>query len=203
MRIKDIFSLENSKLPTANEWAAFLKAQPRFSCDARYEYVDHVFPILSECFIKKFVDYLSSYGKVMEVMAGEGWVSHWLNKYGCDNIISVTDNKSWKGNGGSFNYLPIVEKKDATEAVKEIEADVVIMSWPYMDDTALRVWEALRPGTRLVYIGEGFGGCTANDEFFTTTSASHNKEESIELCKDTWLTFDMIHDYPEVYIKGD
>ena len=135
-------------------------------------------------------------------MAGEGWFSYWLKKYGCYKLVSVTDDKSWKvGDIGEFNYLPIVKKQDAVEAVLETKADVVIMSWPYMDDTAFRVWESLEPGTRLVYIGEGGGGCTADDTFFEAVHSHELNDESVEICKGVWLNFEFIHDYPSVYLK--
>ena len=47
------------------------------------------------------------------------------------------------------------------ESIKrESDIQLYIMAWPYMDEHALRVWEALRPGQYLLYFGESYGGCT-------------------------------------------
>jgi len=46
------------------------------------------------------------------------------------------------------------------------EGDVLMLSWPtHWSDMAEDSLRAFR-GNRLVYIGEGWGGCTATDEFF-------------------------------------
>ncbi|MGN5650934.1 hypothetical protein [Bacillus sp. Brlt_9] len=114
--------------------------------------------------------------KCLEVMAGRGWLSHGLRTKGIDVI--ATDDFSW--NGPEYiqtwtDTVTEVEKLDAIDAVKKYgtEIDILIMSWPYMDDTAYRVIKCLNevnPKALVIYIGEKCGGCTANDEFFNSFS---------------------------------
>ncbi|KAA9007338.1 hypothetical protein F4V43_02305 [Paenibacillus spiritus] len=73
--------------------------------------------------------------------------------------------KEWK------ETVTKVEQMDAIAAIEEYgnQIDILIMSWPYMDDVAYRALRRLHEvnsSAIVVYIGEGFGGCTANDNFF-------------------------------------
>jgi len=102
--------------------------------------------------------------KVLEVMAGAGWLAKALSEHGVD--ITATDNYESHMNEGSHDQVTDVENMDALAALEaNSDADVVIMSWPPLDnDIAQKVGEATQ-GKTLVYIGEGNGGCTATDEF--------------------------------------
>lgn len=161
----------------------------------RIEYVYHSFPILSKEWIEHAASYCKQFNNIHELAAGNGWLTYWLRQYGV-NIESCTDNYSWK----KFTYNnDWVTKKDAIESVKEHKkADLFILSWPYMDDMAANIFKAMKPNQRLLYIGEGWGGCTADDEFFKLTEG---QEEETDLHKN-FISFWGIHDCPSVYIKG-
>lgn len=140
-----------------------------YSYRLRTLHCQHSFPILDvdnvktlELLIKRHIPE----PKTIEVMSGNGWLSFWLSKVGI-NIIATTDNHSWNKQF-DFKRTPVqIEKLDCVEAVKKYkEANLVIMSWPYMDSNAYEVIKSLRKDQWLLYIGEGPGGCTANDKFF-------------------------------------
>lgn len=126
------------------------------------------FALVTNAWIKPLADIIGS-SKCLEVMAGKGTISYALQQHGVD--IKATDNYSWEG---SFNFDDLftdVENIDAVEAIKKYGKDVeyVIMSWPYMDKTCYEVVKKLyevNPHSKLIYIGESDGGCTACDEFF-------------------------------------
>lgn len=105
----------------------------------------------------------------LEVCCGTGHLSYFLSKFGVK--IKATDNYSWS-NKLHMEKTPIyVENLDAIDAVFKYGKDVkfVILSWPYMDDTAYNVLMTMRlvnPLCKMIYIGEGEGGCTANIKFF-------------------------------------
>jgi len=108
--------------------------------------------------------------KCLEVMAGRGWLSHALQQKGIN--IKATDDYSWFDNKFSNwnNTVTNVEKIDAVNAINKYgkEIDVVFMAWAYMDDTAYRVIKELHkvnPNALVVYCGEGYGGCTADENF--------------------------------------
>lgn len=107
--------------------------------------------------------------KVLEVMAGRGWLTHALQLKGVG--AHATDDFSWAEARGWEKPLTEVDKLDAVTAIDVYgkHCDIVIMAWPYMDDTAFHVLEEMHrvnPKLLLVYIGEEDGGCTASSAFF-------------------------------------
>jgi hypothetical protein len=117
--------------------------------------------------VNPFVEWIAG-RKCLEVMAGRGWLSHALRIKGVDVI--ATDDFSWSDQRAWKQPMTAIEKLDAIESVEKYgkDIDILIMSWPYMDDTAYRVIKKLyevNPGVLVVYIGE-WGGCTANEDFF-------------------------------------
>lgn len=139
--------------------------------------------------------------KCLEVMAGRGILSYALRQKGI-NIIT-TDDYSWFGERytGWQDTITEVIKLDAIEAVKQYgkDVDILIMSWPYMDDTAFNVIKELyqiNPEAVVVYIGEGHGGCTADDNFH-----EHFQEIEDELFEGVVSNFEQwpnIHDEPQL-----
>lgn len=104
--------------------------------------------------------------KVLEIMAGAGWLARALSDYGVE--VVATDDYSWdKENHKQMRRVYPVTKLHALEAIATIKADVLLVSWPpYGDDTvyrAMRLWGTRKP---IVYIGEPEGGCNAPDLFF-------------------------------------
>jgi 16S rRNA G966 N2-methylase RsmD len=111
--------------------------------------------------------------KCLEVMSGCGWLSLALMSRGVD--IKATDDMSWHGHEirkGKWKQVVETEKLDAIDAVKKYakEVDLIVMSWPPYDENigykVLREMNRQNKNARMIYIGEGWGGCTADDEFF-------------------------------------
>lgn len=105
---------------------------------------------------------------VIEVMAGTGHLAYHLRQ------TSGLDRKQYKAYDikrgyGHRQYLPGVTTKNAFMAPIK-KADVVIMTWPgYDDNHAYRVAKKMLAGVKtgqwLIYQGEGYGGCTGDDNF--------------------------------------
>ena len=140
----------------------------------REQYVSQgMFGFVSWKWIVPFVNWLED-KRCLEVMAGRGWWSYALKEKGI--TVHATDDFSWheQERYGAWNdTLVDIERLDAVEAVKKYgkEVEVVLMSWPYMDDTAYEVIKELykvNPEAIVVYIGEGTSGCTASEAFFAT-----------------------------------
>lgn len=115
--------------------------------------------------------------KCVELMAGCGSLSYALQQNGVD--IIATDNFSWETNEAVYenwtvnkNYWLDIENIDCIEAIEKYkDADIFIISWAYMDDTAYRALLKMRevnPSAFMIFIGEGCGGCTANDDFYNS-----------------------------------
>jgi hypothetical protein len=106
--------------------------------------------------------------RVLEIMAGAGWLARALREKGID--VVATDDHSWPRKH-EWTLQTEVEELDALKAIQKYadQTDILVMSWPYMDPTAflsLQAWAKLKPGALAIYIGEGDGGCTADEEFF-------------------------------------
>lgn len=81
------------------------------------------------CFYtKRFIAELSRLigdGPCLEVGAGNGVLSNFLTKAGCNML--ATDDYSWQR---SIIYPAIVEKIDAAAALKKYQPEIVLCSWP-------------------------------------------------------------------------
>lgn len=112
--------------------------------------------------------------KCLEIMAGAGWLAKALNEAGIDVI--ATDDLSWTYHAKpeKKHVFPIENLNAITAVNTHQDADVLIVSWPYMDNDvveAIAAWGNEKP---IVYIGEDKGGCTATDTFF-----DHFKENKV------------------------
>ena len=126
----------------------------------------------------------------LEVMAGFGWLAKALKQHGVD--VTATDDQSWAGNrhsaGTPFDFI---ENLDALSAIKKYaDAEMLIMSWPpYDEDIACLVGKAWGNEKPIIYIGEGYGGCNATDEFHEC----FNIEEELDIPQ-----WDGMHDYLQI-----
>lgn len=153
------------------------------------------------------LDLIASYGPVVEVGAGTGYWARLLRDRGCDVL-------AYDLLGSAFNrWFPSgqyggVERGGTRMA--EVHADrTLLMVWPPMSEmaaNALRYYER-GGGRRLVYVGEGYGGCTADDDFFELV---HGGCWNVCLHKPTWRLvrtveipqWDGIHDALFVYERA-
>jgi len=194
MLIENTFSTKKNRLPR-NVSHSNLQ-----NYELRLKYVKYNFCILSDKFLldlKKMVEKFEM-SKIIELSCGAGWFSYWMKKYGIPITDSV-DNKSW---GRVFSYLPNITVGDSVDVVKEnADTDLYILSWPYMDTVAAEVWKEMRTGQYLLYIGEGYGGCTANNEFHDLISDYVVREAYTFF--ENFLSFETIHDHPTLYRKGE
>lgn len=137
-----------------------------------------MFAFVSWKWVPLLAEYLKG-KKCLEVMAGRGWLSLALRKFGID--IVTTDDFSWANDKPENEYYkaytkmkyPVTEmiKKDAIEAVEQYgkDIDILIISWPWKDDTAYRTIKRLHELNKdalIVYIG--FDTCehTADGLFY-------------------------------------
>jgi len=121
-----------------------------------------MFAVVDQYWTRQLADWIGT-RKCLEIMAGWGWLSKALSEHGVD--IIATDDYSWN-NYETIKQVHPIEKLEACAAIQEHpNAEVLLCSWPYMDNdftTACKAWGSQRP---IIYIGEGYGGCTADDEF--------------------------------------
>jgi hypothetical protein len=135
-------------------------------------------------------------------MAGSGSLSFSLNKLGIE--IIATDNfgfgaKHWKD---SNNMWYDVENMDCIESIQRYgkDVDLIICSWAMMDDSIYRSLKEMRKVNdkcMLVFIGEGMGGCTGDNNFFNEAIEIDDKNfyESVK----NYTTWNWLHGYPRLY----
>lgn len=165
----------------------------------RQAYIDKgMFGFVSWKWINPFVEWIGN-RKCLEVMAGRGWLSHALREKGVEVI--ATDNFSWH-NGEVYsswkNTVTSIEEIDAVSAVEKYasEIDIVIMCWAFMDNIAyetIKKLHEINPNALVVFIGEGAGGCTANDNFFNHFQRITN-DELFEKAANNYEHWDCLHD---------
>jgi hypothetical protein len=133
------------------------------------------FALVANSWIKPLSSFLSG-KKCLEIMAGRGMLARALNDCGVD--IIATDDFSWKWKIGITQTRTLcredlwfdVENADCLTAVEKYCAsvDYIICCWPYMNNKmylSLLKMREINPDCKLIYIGEGIYGCTADDDF--------------------------------------
>lgn len=140
----------------------------------RHEFIKHQgYCIVTKSWTKKLSKCIGN-KTCLEVMAGSGALSKALRDNGT-NIIT-TDNFSWGDDywaGKRECRYCDIENLSAVDAIKKYATvNYIIMCWPpYDTKDAYDVLIAMReynPKAVLIYIGEDWRGCTADDEFFET-----------------------------------
>lgn len=191
----------NGKIPHTS-WSIFYRDWVRDPSyfPTNYSVRDLIDETIGFCHVHSlFIDALSTFlknkGPVVELMAGNGFLSNCLMQKNID--IIPTDDFSWKS---SWNKLYCdVQNINAADTIKKYQnCEYIICSWPYMDDDFANAIQLLRPDQKLIYIGESRGGCTASDAFFEGV-------EEIESDESWWKiysSFDsryLCHDKPYLY----
>lgn len=162
----------------------------------RQKYIEtYGFCLVAKDWINELSQIIGS-GKCMEIMSGLGLITYALQEAGINCF--ATDDFSYKNNPAWFSGDPWVNTEciDAVEAVKKYGAkcDYIICSVPYMDNTAYLSLMAMRevnPECKMIYIGEGPGGYTADDDFFK----SMNTVDCLSDINILFRTFPFTHDF--------
>lgn len=103
-------------------------------------------------------------GKIVEIGAGTGYWAHLLREMGVD---VVAFDKAPYENGWCNNIWTEIERGGPEEAGKHPDRTLFLCWPPYAQPMAA---DTLRHytnagGKQVVYVGEGFGGCTGDDDF--------------------------------------
>ena len=96
-------------------------------------------------------------------------------------------------------YFPIQKCSSAAFASsRTTDTSMLFLNWPpYDDPMATEALKAFK-GNVLVYVGEGFGGCTGDDEFHSIIG---EEWEEWEYCFETHPRWFGINDYLTVYTR--
>ena len=142
------------------------------------------------------VEALRPYGPFLEVGAGSGYWTWELARRGVPCVATDPDpfscvaweiEKSWCD----------VERLDAKAALEKYPGRTLLSVWPSLRaDWCAEALEQhrLQDGQTFVVVGEGYGGCTANDRLFDLLEEHWEAERTISIPQ--WYG---IHDYVDVY----
>jgi len=135
-------------------------------------------------------------GQVVDPMAGTGYWGYLLQQYGIPAFCYDIDpgGNSWHKGAECFMQ---VDRMDGAEAANKHPDCTLILSWPPHDTPdGYNVLSAF-DGRRVIYIGEGPGGCTGDDKL-------HNALESdwVEVATHWPLQWYGIHDYVALYERA-
>ena len=107
--------------------------------------------------------------KVLEIMAGTGWLAQGLQRCGLPIIATDIFKSKYRYVTEGSQLVFAVEKLSAIDAITDYgeNCDALLVSWPYMENDLVKAllmtnWPSSKP---ILYVGEGYGGCTADDEF--------------------------------------
>lgn len=144
-----------------------------------------------------FIRNVAYYGLV-DPMAGTGYWAYVLAQVNVDVVCYDSDPP--EEGGGENTWHPQakpwvdIEKLDATLAVVKHPDRVLMLSWPpYSEDIGVKTIEAYQ-GHKIVYVGEGRGGCTGSDAMFDLLD-----EEWEEIAEQTPVQWWGLHDRITVY----
>lgn len=130
------------------------------------------FAFLAEVWVDPLAKWIGN-RKCLEVMAGSGSLSKCLQDRGVSCIATdIIHDDYYRSHPWNDNRWTDIEVLSAVDAIQKYgkDTDIIIMSWPpYMREDATETLLAMRevnPNAVMIYIGEGEGGCTADDSFF-------------------------------------
>jgi len=158
-------------------------------------------------YVKKFgfailvpdtVEKLKKYSPILEVGAGSGYWAMELQKAGIDVI--ATDPRAGDSEYSKRWNIPYleIEKLTGVKAVKKYLYRNLLMVWPcYNRPWAYQTLIDFR-GKYFIYVGEGDGGCTADDKFHEYLESDFQEVEKIHIPQ-----FNAIHDYLAVFERRE
>ena len=124
-----------------------------------------IYQVFSEEFIDEIAEIInrkiSETGEgdlVLEVMAGDGKLSEFLRPK-INGTLITTDDMKWE----SVKYPDFIEELSAKDAIKKYNPDIIIMCWePYGSRLGVKL---AKEGHKLLWIGEGAGGCCGGFDY--------------------------------------
>lgn len=135
--------------------------------------------------------------KAVDPMAGSGWWALLLGEAGVDTLASDLHPAGSEGNHWHKRadcWVPIGVSDGATTAAEHGANRTLLLSWPPYDDSAGADILAAYPGERVIYIGEGPGGCCGTDSMFDLFETGW-----VEVASHRPVQWYGIHDYVTVY----
>jgi hypothetical protein len=139
---------------------------------------------------------VASFSPIVEIGAGGGYWAKLLTEMGA--VVHAYDKAppgSHRKNDWKMRlHFPVrYGEPSVLSDPQYAKGWTLFLCWPYMDSMAYECLQHFR-GDTVIYIGEGSGGCTANDAFFEVLERDY--EELDQMYIPQWPC---IHDYLSVW----
>ena len=180
-------------------WNKYSAALPKLDKSLRNfrDYLEDTYGMWSYVnapFAKALADYLNG-APVLEIMAGNGYISKGLRNNNANQRIYTTDSQAWtRENETGKHPVTTIEKLDAISAIKKYgdQVDYVIMSWaPDKEEVDWDVLQLLRhdyPDVKFLVIGEQ-DGATNSKKFWQKAQLS--QDEGLQKVNQQLHSFDL------------
>lgn len=190
------------------EWETLSAALPKIDQLLRdfRDYIEDQYGMwayINAPFLKDLADFVGN-EPVLEVMAGNGYISKGLSRLHPNQTIITTDSKAWtkeKDNQTGKQPVTAIEALDAVSAFEKYADQIkfVIMAWSPdklpLDWELLQAMRASAQQIPLICIGEKYGA-TGSKQFW---DAAHYREDAaVDALNNHYRPFDLIHD--QVYV---
>lgn len=206
-----IFKQVNQQYPQGDPrgdqlWNKYSAALPKLDKSLRNfrDYLEDTYGMWSYVnapFAKALADYLNG-APVLEIMAGNGYISKGLRNNNANQRIYTTDSQAWtRENETGKHPVTTIEKLDAISAIKKYgdQVDYVIMSWaPDKEEVDWDVLQLLRhdcPDVKFLVIGEQ-DGATNSKKFWQEAQLS--QDEGLQKVNQQLHSFDLIDE--QIYL---
>jgi len=145
------------------------------------------------------VDLIIENSPILSVGSGFAYTEKLAMDQGADIIatdIEPSEKNNWCHEG---KFYMDIEKIPADEAVKKYSGRNVFMAWPpYDNPMAYDVVKNMEVGRTLVFVGETYGGCTGDDNFFIYLETNF-EEIDIDFTVPSWKgIYDTIKFYKKI-----
>ncbi len=141
---------------------------------------------------------IAARGPVVEIGAGLGYWARLLLDLGChvapyDTLLPGDEHwtKAWRR---AAPFAPV--RRGGPEAAAAHPDRALLLCWPPYWDTVASAALAAYTGSTVCYVGEGVGGCTADDPFFHALEHDWDLVETVAIPSWHW-----IHDDLTIYTR--
>ena len=137
-------------------------------------------------------------GKAVGVGSGLATIEYLVSLIDGVNIIA-SDNFLDSFETERKSFLPVVKREAADMVLSNPTANCLLLVWPPLENPmaveALHAFQQKRNGlSRVVYWGEGGGGCHANDKFHEALEKNWTLEKKVP-CVQRWCIKDLVWIY--------
>ena len=143
---------------------------------------------------REAIETIVEHGPIVEVGAGTGYWAWCVDQLG--GVVAATDAEP---PGSTYRRVAAYDARRRVNAMVADELDAaLLMVWPPHDDPMATDALEVYPGETVIYVGEGRGGCTADDRFHCLLHEDWELVETVDI-----PTYLGLHDRLEVWRDPD